>query len=219
MATKPNVWRDPAFRWTTSIGLVLVVVYLALVGLTWHQESVGAALRWSHGGAAGLQALLTALTALAVVYYLVETRRLRLASQDQLRIMDEARWPLIFPGLSHHPLYEGQKGAVLWAKNVGGGPAVEVHLIGLTSSQPMARAQVSLISVVSQGGVAVSLIEWQYTARQEEIQQDVAKMRIEIRCFEQTKQRKFRWVWQGHRDWPGYFELLTFETSIIESTQ
>jgi hypothetical protein len=86
MATKPNIWRDPAFRWTTGIGLVLMVAYVALVGLTCYQESVDAALRWSHGGAAGLQALLTALTALAVVYYLVETRRLRLASQDQLRM-------------------------------------------------------------------------------------------------------------------------------------
>jgi len=215
MVTQPTVWRDPAFRWTTSIGAILVVVYLVIVGVAWHQQSVGGVLRWSHGGAAGLQSLLTALTALAVVYYLVETRRLRLASQAQLRISDESRWPLIFPGLSLQPLNPQQKGAVLWLKNVGGGPAVEVHLIGLSTKQPMSQNPVSLISVVSSGGIPVTLIEWNYDAKKEAIQQDVAWMKIEVRCFEQTKKRKFRWIWQGHRDWPGYFELQSFESTLV----
>lgn len=203
-----------------KLGALISIAYVLLVVSVWVQGNAFLNGHLSHGGAAGLQALVTTLTGLAVVYYLIETRRLREAAERQIAIMEQDRWPLIFPGFSREPLYEGQLGSVLWAKNVGGGPAVEVHIIGLTTSQPMAMpGQVSLISVVSPGGVPVTLIEWGKEARTEEIRQDVAKMKLQVRCRDQTGSRRFLWVWEGHRDWPGFFELRQFETAVGKDAQ
>ena len=146
---------------------------------------------------------------LAVIYYLIETRRLRLLSQQQVEVSERARWPLIAFTLELEAVLPEWKGAALYARNLGDGPAVNVTISGLATSFNM-RAVYTAVSALSASGQTV-VAQWQQGMNQESIRQEVGNMTLCVRCSEQPGKRRLSWVWVGQPDSPGQFTLQSFD--------
>jgi hypothetical protein len=162
--------RDPVFY---------VAVALAGAGIaTW---GITAGCR---GGAAGITALLTFLTAVLIWYYLVETRRLRVAGD----IRDEP-----FLVLTFEPNHNGMP--TVFLRNLGRGMAVNVnlvwHALGQVPPQSI-KTHVAVVSPHPDKTVAATLSPGATV-------QSVVGARVEIRCSERPGRARpaHSWTWIG----------------------
>jgi hypothetical protein len=71
----------------------------------------------------------------------------------------------------------------------------------------------SAMSALSAGGQS-AVIAWKPGTNQDLIRNEVEHMTLNVTCLEQTRRRKFRWVWVGLTGFPGQFTLTQFQEQV-----
>jgi hypothetical protein len=157
------------------------------------------------GGAAGVSAFVSALTAILVGWYLYETHLLRKTAEREYE-------PFLVLTFDPSPNVGPPN---LFLRNLGRGPAVSVEIEGLEvpgitgMEDYRLRLRVPAISPASSSAGSLPLIRWDFGQNYQLVAQDFDGQRVSIRFTDPAGRKYSPIVWLGDSAWGDGFRMET----------